>query len=110
MTVFNWTPDYGFSKEVKPNVRAVSFGDGYEQRISDGINPIGSEWSLSFKRPIAIITAIENYLLTTKGSLSFDFLAPNGATYKVVAKDGWTVTDSDVGVQTLTVKFKRVFE
>ena len=110
MPAFNWTPDYGFSKEVKPNVKAVSFGDGYEQRRSEGINSIASTWSLSFVRPKVIIAAIEAYLTATKGTEAFDFAAPNGATYKVVASDGWSVTDSDVGRQTLTVKLKRVFE
>ena len=110
MAVFNWIPDLGFSVEVKPSVKTVSFGDGYEQRRAEGINAMGYSWSLTFKRSKIIIASIVAFLLARNGTESFDFAAPNGTTYRVVATDGWTVVDSDVGWQTLTVKFKLVYE
>ena len=110
MAVFNWTPDYGFSNEVKPSVKTVSFGDGYEQRRAEGINAMAYSWSLTFKRPKSLISSMVTFLLARNGTEAFDFAAPNGTTYKVVATEGWTVVDSDVGMQTLSVKFKRVYE
>lgn len=110
---FSWIPDYGFEQESKANVSTVKFGDGYEQRRAEGINVIQNSWSLTFdKRSSATIQAIQGFLLSKKGLESFDFVAPNGVTYKV-RTDGETickVVDSDVGVKTLTTTFKQVFE
>ena len=34
MATFTWIASIGASLTVKPNVRKVSFGDGYEQRLA----------------------------------------------------------------------------
>ena len=43
------TPDKSMTKTVAPRVLQITFGDGYEQRIADGINTINETYSLSFK-------------------------------------------------------------
>ena len=35
---FFWSPSYNVSVSHAPSVKSISFGDGYEQRIKDGIN------------------------------------------------------------------------
>jgi phage-related protein len=37
MAVFTWIPSLGASLAMRPNVRRVAFGDGYEQRLAFGI-------------------------------------------------------------------------
>ena len=55
-------PDKGFSTGVTPRVLKAQFGDGYQQRVADGINPINSTFSMAFvKRPRAEIDNIEKY-------------------------------------------------
>ena len=31
-------PDRGLSRTSKPKIRSAKFGDGYEQRLADGLN------------------------------------------------------------------------
>lgn len=37
MATFTWTPSVGASVALRPNVRRVAFGDGYEQRLPFGM-------------------------------------------------------------------------
>ena len=43
------TPDKSMTKSSTPRMRTAKFGDGYEQRIVDGINNLEESYSLSFK-------------------------------------------------------------
>jgi len=40
--------DKGFSESPEPRVLKAQFGDGYEQRIVDGINNITRTWQMTF--------------------------------------------------------------
>ena len=35
---FFWVPTYGSAVTSEPRLKTISFGDGYEQRLNDGIN------------------------------------------------------------------------
>ena len=49
-------PDKGFTQSDQANIYTTGFGDGYEQRVSNGINTIEQTFSLNFKtRPKAEI-------------------------------------------------------
>ena len=41
-------PDYGAQKNSAPNVHKVQFGDGYENRMTYGLNQNPKVWTLSF--------------------------------------------------------------
>ena len=41
-------PDYGAQKNSAPKVRKVELGDGYETRLSYGLNQNPKVWTLSF--------------------------------------------------------------
>ena len=58
--------------EKEPKVLVSKFGDGYEQRVADGINNNLQKWSLSFtKRSDADIDAIYDFLDARGGVESF---------------------------------------
>ena len=38
MATFTWTPSVGANLSMRPTVRRVAFGDGYEQRSEPGLN------------------------------------------------------------------------
>ncbi len=46
MATFTWTPSVGANLSMRPTVRRVAFGDGYEQRLAFGINTQPQVWSL----------------------------------------------------------------
>ena len=67
-------PDKGLSRSNKPVVFIAEFGDGYEQRIANGINNLKQEFSVSFAtRPKAEIDDIIGFFESTNGVTAFDF-------------------------------------
>jgi len=83
---FTWTPSKSFQKMSKPRVITAQFGDGYSQRIGDGINRIVREWSLSFNsRSIAQAQEIVAFLEARSGVQAFVWTPPGDTTsYAVV--------------------------
>ena len=45
-----FVPKYNFKKSNTPNTRVVSFGDGYEHRISFGLNQNAKTFNLTFSK------------------------------------------------------------
>ena len=72
------TPDKGLTRTKNPKVLVADFGDGYEQRIADGINSLKEEISLNFAtRPKAIIDDVCAFLDATKGVTKFSLIIPD---------------------------------
>lgn len=71
-------PDKSLGKSSTPKVHLATFGDGYEQRLVDGINSIKQEFSLTFNtRTREEIDNIGAYFESLKGATSFDFTIPD---------------------------------
>lgn len=113
-----WFPSLPISVEREARIRSAQFGDGYQQRIVDGLNAITTRWNLTFdNRPRDILTAIDEYLQDQIGE-AFPFLHPiDGVTYNVYC-DTWStewhfrkwegnVLRHDYG--TLTATFQRAY-
>lgn len=108
MATFNQaTPDQGASKTPRVRVRANAFGDGYEQRVGDGINSIMEDWNLSFTlRTKTVVLAIDAFLKSQAGVLAFDWVTPEGNTKKFICKE-WTAAYIHDGDCSLTAKFEQ---
>lgn len=88
----------------------MSFGDGYEQRVADGINTLKEEWSANFSlRTRTEIDAIDSFLTARNGVESFDWTTPKGVTRKFVCKT-WTPVYMYDGNCSLSANFKQVYE
>ena len=111
MPEFTWTPDFGSSKQSKPKVQAVKFGDGYEQRAAFGLNTNPKIWSLTFaNRDTSDIDDIEDFLDARDGVESFDWTPPRAEdSIKVVCRE-WNRTIDHAGTDSLTATFEQVFE
>lgn len=71
------TPTYSFSKNTSPNVRKVVFGDGFEQRLSFGINQNPKTYSLEFRVSETESDVIEAFLNSRAfDNESFNFTPP----------------------------------
>ena len=112
------TPDKSMSKSTQPRVLTANFGDGYEQRIADGINTINETYSLSFKtRTKEDIDDIVFFLDARKNVSKFIFTMPdsNNTTrtgekdVKVVATN-YSVTYDYEDFYSLSLSLKRVYE
>jgi|TARA_B100001287_G_C22503850_1_gene444949 phage-related protein len=109
-------PDKGLSKTNTPVIFRAEFGDGYEQRIANGINNLKQEFSVAFAtRPKAEIDDIIGFFESTNGVTAFDFTfadtnaSGNEETVKVYVKDftqKWEYDD----FYTCSATFVRVYE
>lgn len=71
---FFFSPSYGATIVVEPKVLSTKFGDGYEQRIQNGVNNALIKIDLTFElRSNAESAAIIHFLSARAGSESFLF-------------------------------------
>mgnify|MGYP004000631867 FL=1 len=110
------TPDKSMTKVTEPRVLTANFGDGYEQRIADGINSINETYSLSFKtRPKEVIDDIVAFLDTKKNVSKFVLTIPdtndaNGEKDVKVVATNYSVTYDYENFYSLSLSLKRVYE
>lgn len=75
---FIWTPSYNQGAEISPRILAVRFGDGYTQRVPDGINNNLLNLDLAFEnRSEKEATAIAHFLNTRRGAEAFCYTPPS---------------------------------
>jgi len=109
MTAFTWTPQTA-EKTTAPRVRTASFGDGYEQRVGDGINTQPAKWTLSFSRETAIIDSIEAYLVAAGGVSAFAWTPPGETTQiKVVCREWRRAPYAGLKAASMSATFDQVF-
>lgn len=109
MTAFAWIPQT-VEKTVTPRVRSARFGEGYEQRVGDGINTMPGQWSLSFSREASIIDAIEGYLVAAGGINAFDWTPPGESTaVRVVCREWSRTPHTGLRSGALMATFEQVF-
>ena len=71
-------PDKTLTRTQSPRVRIQKFGDGYEQRLAEGINNIVDNFTLSFiNRVKAEADDIIAFFETKAGVTAFDFTYPD---------------------------------
>ena len=69
---FIFKPSYGSKVDVTPSIKSIRFGDGYEQRIPDGINNTLLKIDYSFLlRNTYETNAITHFLEKRAGTESF---------------------------------------
>ena len=109
-------PDKSLSRKNTPRVHLAQFGDGYEQRLQDGINSLKQEISVSFQtRPKAEIDDLVAFFESLNGVTKFRFdLADSNAgssteTIKVVCSE-WEQKWEYDDYYTLDATFRRVYE
>ncbi len=70
--------DRGLPKKTIPSVIRFKFGDGYEQRLADGINPLQQTFSVTLRtRTSAEIDNFETFLEGTGGVTAVAFNPPD---------------------------------
>ena len=114
---FEAVADRGLSRKTKHNVLTAKFGDGYEQRVLDGINTKQDQFSISFNnRPSAEVNLIAAFLDDNAGK-SFDFVITDKfssgnlttSTIKVVCDD-YSINYGHTTSHNLSCELRRVYE
>ena len=115
-------PDRGQSKKVSPTLLKIQFGDGYEQRVAEGLNTIKETFSVSFNnRPKAEIDDIiaffdnKNGTSPLNGSTAFAYTIPDsnqgsGERTIQVVRESYSQTYSHDDFYSCSATFRRVYE
>jgi phage-related protein len=114
--MFTWESSRNPTKQTAPRVNTIQFGDGYSQRIPDGIHNIDETWRLDFKdRTLFEIDQINDFLLDAQGFISFLWVEPWTQEQIPVICEEWSkgvivmITET-TGYGSLTATFKRVYD
>lgn len=108
-TTFTYSPDYGAQMTQKPRVLTAQFGDGYQQRVADGINTAPRTWRLAFNsRTNAEIAPILAFLQARGGVESFNWTDPDGVAGVYLCSE-WQRTAARYGVNDLSCTFVQVY-
>ena len=109
------SPDRGISRQSTPRVLTARFGDGYEQRIADGINSINEMFNVTFNnRSAAEVDDITGYFASLKGATSFTYTIPDDnaggeLAIKVVCQN-YSQSYHHDGFYSVSATLKRVYE
>ena len=114
---FEATADRGFSRTSAHNVLTAQFGDGYEQRVLNGINSKQDSFSMSFNNRSAEDINLIAAFFDNKAGKSFDFVITDSyssgnlsnSTVKVTCND-YNVIYNTESTHSLSCTLKRVYE
>ena len=78
-----------WSETTEVKVRAISYGDGYEQVAKDGLNNQLRKWKVSFSQQRGdVIQIVRDFLHSTEGVEAFHCVPPGATTPALVRLDG----------------------
>jgi len=104
-------PAYGIQKSSAPSVRTVRFGDGYEQRLSFGLNQNPKVYSLTFNVSETDSDTIETFLdARAADNEAFDFTPPGEGSSSKFVCETWSKTIPYLNRATIQATFREVFE
>ncbi len=108
-------PDKSMTRSTKPKVLFAQFGDGYEQRLADGINTLEETFQVSFNtRTKEEIDDIVAFFENKAGVTAFTYTIPDsnnsGETAIKVVCSTWNKTWAYGDYYSATATFKRVYE
>jgi phage-related protein len=110
MATFTYVADWGASERTVPRVLKANFGNGYEQRVADGLNWKPRVWDLTFtNRDDTESAAITSFLSACGGVSPFDWTPPIGAAGKFLCRE-WRLSVDNYNASAIQASFEEVFE
>lgn len=105
---FGWSARAGATGKVSPRVKKVAFGDGYEQRVMDGVNSDLRTYSVSFNGYKPRMKEIQLFLTNHGGVRSFYWQAPDRSEPRLYVCEEWTDTYHNGRIWELSASFREV--
>ena len=106
----NIPPSYGTTKASQPLVRIATFGSGYEQVGSLGINQNPKKFTLTYNLSESESDTVETFLDARGGTEKSIFTPPGESSSIKVRCPAWNKTMTTKGRVQLTTTFVQVFE
>lgn len=108
MATFTAVPSVGVNLTSEFRVKKAQFGDGYAQRVADGINSTVRSWSVSFTDTAANIDTIQDFLDNEAGVTAFTWTPPVGSSGLWLC-DSYSRSIVEYDHETLTATFTEIF-
>lgn len=107
-----YTVDRGMQRQAQHRILTSKFGDGYEQRVLDGINTKQENFSVSFNnRTRSSINLLAAFLDAQAGkNFTFTVTDQDGDTNLKVVCEQYNLVYNREDFHTLTTSFRRVYE
>jgi len=108
---YSTAPTTGASRQVQARVLKAEFGDGYSQRVGDGINTIRYVYAVSWEN-ISRTDAnlIDTFFRARGGHQSFYWTAPGEASPRLWVCETWQRTHSTATLDSISATFTEVFD
>jgi len=106
---FDWPVSWGTKPSYKARTIKTQYGDGYAQRLGDGINNVITGWSVVINNcPNADAEAIIAFLASKGGYQSFSWVPLYGSSEVRVICETWDRPTSGPAVSDITATFEKV--
>ena len=107
----DFDPAPGLTKSSAPITRAVRFGDGFEKRLTFGINQNPKVYNLTFEVSETDADTIETFLdARAADNGAFDFTPPGEAESSKFVCEEWNKSIPYLNRATIQATFRQVFE
>lgn len=107
--VFTWKRMPGSAGKVALRARHVSFGDGYEQSVADGINNAVQTWPMSFEGTEEEMQPIYDFFVRHGGWKSFLWQPPFQTKPLLWKAKNFSVNSIGGGLYSVTADFTQSF-
>ncbi|MBD2816487.1 phage tail protein [Xenorhabdus sp. Flor] len=88
---FTWRPQDHYEVSNEPRVKVIKFGDGYEQRVKDGINNQLKRYQLNFIEQADTGRAIDAFLRVRGAVEAFTWRTSDDNQLRTFVCRSWTV-------------------
>tara|TARA_B100000497_G_C7645840_1_gene388375 strand:- start:417 stop:812 length:396 start_codon:yes stop_codon:yes gene_type:complete len=104
--------DRGLSRQFTPRVLTAKFGDGYEQRVADGVNPNNDSFSITFNNREAVKINEIAAFFDAKIGKAFPFVVTDhsGDTSVKVVCDNYSISYVSENFHSMSASLRRVYE
>jgi len=104
-------PTTSAARTVQPRILKTEFGDGYGQRVVDGINAIRRIYNVSWE-DISRVDAnlIDDFFAARSAAEAFYWTPPGASTPLLWVCDNWTRTHTTVTLDSIQATFTQVFD
>ncbi len=100
----------GSSQEVTARVLKAQFGNGYAQRMGDGLNAVTAEYQVSFDSLTkAEAQAMNAFFRERAGWQAFYFTPPGESVARMWTCEKWRIANADAIYDTVSATFSEVF-
>ena len=107
----DFDPAPGLTKSSAPVTRTVRFGDGFEKRLSFGLNQNPKVYNLTFEVSETDADTIETFLdARADDNAAFDFTPPGESAGAKFVCETWSKSIPYLNRATIQATFRQVFE